>query len=67
MIAKISARLKSDEYARLGAALAAIARRKPVLVFPSPAARHLLTKSKRKPAENLSPPHIGPRRPLYNF
>ena len=65
MIAPIEAASKQDEYARLGVALKAIAQRKPALALPSPAARHLLTR--RKPAEIPAPPHIGPRRPLYNF
>ena len=57
---------KQEEYARLGAALAAIAQRKTLLALPSPAMRHLLAKP--RPAENrFPPPHIGARRPPYNF
>lgn len=57
---------KQEEYARLGAALAAIAQRKTLLSLPSPAMRHLLAKP--RPAENPFPrPHIGSRRPPYNF
>lgn len=59
------ATMKHDDYARLGAALAAIAQRTPPLALPSPAARHLLAAP--KPAQNPYPPHIGELRPLYNF
>ncbi|MCB0486638.1 MAG: hypothetical protein KDC47_10620 [Flavobacteriaceae bacterium] len=64
-LSRVDAPSGRDDIQRLGAALAAIAQRKPTLALPSPAARHLLTQ--RKPSENPFAPHIGARRPPYNF